>query len=145
MRSRWFPALAMLLLPALPCLGQQPDPPRYAGPTPAGFLLPNGWTLSPAGEQLVLSDLPLNIVPLTAGGETSSPGRRALVATSGYNAHELVLVDFAARQVLDKQTVPQSWFGLAADARSGRVWWSGGGSGLIHAFRIEGDRLVPGK
>ncbi|HEX3657489.1 MAG TPA: alkaline phosphatase family protein [Pirellulales bacterium] len=145
MRLNWFSILGLLLVPVLPCLAQQPEPPRYAGATPSGFLLPNGWTLSPAGEQLVLSDLPLNILPLTTSGEASPLGGRALVATSGYNAHELVLVDFAAHKVLDRQTVPQSWFGLAADAKSGRVWWSGGGSGLIHVFRIEGDRLVAGQ
>ena len=49
-------------------------------------MLPNGWTVSPAGEQVVLKDLPLNIVPL-------ADNRQALVATSGYNAHELTLVD----------------------------------------------------
>ena len=38
------------------------------------------------GEQVILKDLRLNILALT-------DSRRALVATSGYNAHELALVD----------------------------------------------------
>ncbi len=55
---------------------------RIAGRTDDGFLLPNGWTLSPAGEQVTLTDMPLGIVPL-------ADNRRALVASSGYNQHEL--------------------------------------------------------
>jgi hypothetical protein len=54
------------------------EKPWYAGPTENGFLLPNGWTLSPAGKQVPLGDLPLNIIPL-------ADGRHALVATDGFN------------------------------------------------------------
>ena len=59
------------------------DATRYAGPTDNGFLLPNGWTLKPAGEHIPLPDLPLNIIAL-------ADNRHALTSTAGYNAHELV-------------------------------------------------------
>jgi YVTN family beta-propeller protein len=107
---------------------------RTAGPTDDGFLLPNGWTVSPAGDQVALTDLPLNIVPLDS--------RLALVATSGYNDHELSLVDLEARKVIDAETVRQSWYGLAVDRRGGRVWWSGGGGDRLHAFRLDGRSLT---
>ena len=129
-------AVALAATLTLPILGQQPEgeKPRFAGPTDRGFLLPNGWTVSPAGDQVALADLPLNILPL-AGGQ------RALVATSGYNAHELSLVDLDKKAVVAKAAVRQSWFGLAHDAKSGRVWWSGGGTGFIHAFTLEDDMI----
>ena len=88
-----------------------PEAPRYAGPTDKGFLLPNGWTLKPAGQHILLADLPLNIVPL-------ADNRHVLVATSGYNAHELSLVDLEQKKVVDHQAVRQSWFGLARNTRS---------------------------
>src|SRR3954452_8373479 len=94
---------------ALSLIVNAQDVPRFAGPTERGFLLPNGWTISPAGDQIGLTDLPLNILPLDGG-------RLALVATSGYNAHELSLVDLVERKVIDKETVRQSWYGLAHDA-----------------------------
>jgi YVTN family beta-propeller protein len=132
-------ALAVVLAAtlALPLLGQQSDgeKPRYAGPTDRGFLLPNGWTLTPAGDQVTLTDLPLNIIPL-------ADGKRALVATSGYNAHELSLVDLDSKGVITKATVRESWFGLAHEPKSGRVWWSGGGMGIIHAFELKGNELT---
>jgi YVTN family beta-propeller protein len=119
---------------ALPMLLLAQDKPQFAGPTDRGFLLPNGWTISPAGTQIELTDLPLNILPL-------ADGRHALVATSGYNAHELSLVDLADARVLDRETVHQSWYGLARDARQETLWWSGGGGNRIHRFALKGRDL----
>ncbi len=110
-------------------------PTRYAGPSERGFLLPNGWTLSPAGEQVALTDLPLNSIPL-------ADSRHALVATSGFNTHTLSLVDMNGKSVVAEASVRQSWFGLAVDEKSGTVWWSGGGSDRIHAFELKGRSLA---
>jgi YVTN family beta-propeller protein len=111
------------------------ETPRYAGPTDKGFLLPNGWTLKPAGEPIPLADLPLNIIPL-------ADNRHVLAATSGYNAHELSVIDLREKKVVDKQTVRQSWFGLAVTADADRVWWSGGGGNILHEFRLADRRLT---
>ncbi|MHB8736890.1 MAG: hypothetical protein ACYC6M_16425, partial [Terriglobales bacterium] len=94
---------------------------RYAGPDKDAFLLPNGWRLTPAGKHVPLSDLPLNIL-------VSADGRYALVATSGYNAHELTAVELATQRKMAVQSTKQSWFGLALDDSTGEVWWSGGGA-----------------
>lgn len=135
MRRRITTLAAMTLaVAAMPLLAQ--DGPRYAGATEKGFLLPNGWTITPAGEQVELTDLPLNIVP-------TPDGKHALAATGGYNAHELSLVDLADGKVVDREEVREGWFGLAFDAESGAVWWSGGGSDSIHRFALKGQRLDP--
>ena len=111
------------------------EPPRYAGPTEQGFLLPNGWTLKPAGRPVPLTDLPLNIIAL-------ADNRHALAATAGYNAHELSLIDLQEAKIVDRQAVSQSWFGLAASAEGDRIWWSGGGANVLHAFRLSDRRLA---
>jgi YVTN family beta-propeller protein len=112
------------------------EPPKRAGATDRGFLLPNGWTITPAGAQVPLTDLPLNIL-------TIRDGRYALVATNGFNDHELSLIDLSTRRVVSKSTVRQSWFGLAFDSASDRIWWAGGGSGALHRFLLRGDELAP--
>ncbi|HEX4130167.1 MAG TPA: alkaline phosphatase family protein [Pirellulales bacterium] len=124
---------AALILGALlvPTANHADEPPRYAGPTSDGFLLPNGWTISPVGRQVPLADLPLNIVPLDKN--------RALVATSGYNAHELTLVDLETGKKLATEGVRESWFGLAFDEPSGRLWWSGGGGNVLHTYRLRNE------
>jgi hypothetical protein len=65
---------------------------KFPGQKPEGFLLPNGWMITPAGEHVPLNDLSLNIAPL-------SDGKRALVATSGFNAHELTLVNLESKEI----------------------------------------------
>jgi YVTN family beta-propeller protein len=113
---------------------QAQQAPQHAGPTDRGFLLPNGWTLTPAGQQVPLSDLPLNLIPL-------SDNQHILAATSGYNAHELTLIDLADKTVVARQRVGQSWFGLAVSPDGGQIWWSGGGGDVLHTFRLENRRL----
>jgi YVTN family beta-propeller protein len=132
-------ATLVFVLPVL-LLGQdnprEVAKPRYAGPTEKGFLLPNGWTVTPAGAQVKLTDLPLNIIPL-------ADGRHVLTATSGYNAHELSLIDLEAKKAVAVATVRQSWYGLAVDPQEERVWWSGGGGDRLHLFQLKlSDRTL---
>jgi YVTN family beta-propeller protein len=111
------------------------DEAQFPGQKQDGFLLPNGWKITPAGEQVLLRDLPLNIVPL-------SDNRQALVATSGYNAHELTLVDLESKAITQTETVRQSWFGLALSPKEDKLWWSGGGGARLHVFHLSGGKLA---
>jgi YVTN family beta-propeller protein len=120
-------------LAALPCGAE--DKHVFPGPTANGFLLPNGWTVSPAGEQIPLTDLPLNIVPL-------GDNRRVLVGTGGYNRHELSLIDLKERKAVHSLPVKQGWFGMALDPAANKVWWSGGGLGSLHTFALKEGSLV---
>jgi YVTN family beta-propeller protein len=115
--------------------GDDNSAPRYVGPTEKGFLLPNGWTLTPAGKHVPLTDLPLNIIPL-------GDGKHALAASSGYNAHQLALIDLTALRVVERKTVKQSWFGLALAPAEGCIWWSGGGAGMLHCFTLADGKLT---
>ena len=126
-------ALLIASLTSLAALRAQ-EAPRFAGTTKTGFLLPNGWVVSPVGDQVPVADLPLNILPLP-------DSRHVLVATSGYNAHELSLIDLEKKAVVDRQAVRESWFGLAASPRFDRIWWSGGGGNNVHEFELDGPRL----
>jgi YVTN family beta-propeller protein len=121
-----------VLIPAGHLGGQ--DNPVFPGPTGKGFLLPNGWTITPAGKHVSLTDLPLNILPLPGG-------KHALVATSGFNKHQLSLIDLTTQAIVDQQTVRQSWFGLALSAKADTVWWSGGGYGQLHTFSLNDGKL----
>jgi YVTN family beta-propeller protein len=114
------------------------SPPQYAGMTPAGFLLPNGWTITPAGKQVPLTDLPLNIIPL-------ADNRHALVATSGYNTHELTLIELATQTKVTTISRPQSWFGLVANSKQDQLFWSGGGDGTVQKYTLQNHTLAADK
>jgi YVTN family beta-propeller protein len=111
------------------------EKPTRPGLSEGGFLLPNGWTISPVGRQVTLTDLPLNILPL-------ADSRYALVATSGYNKHELSFVDLESGLVISAEPVVQSWFGLALSQDQHKVWWSGGGSGGLHTFDLKDGKFA---
>jgi YVTN family beta-propeller protein len=132
---------AALLLVSMLWGDSRPDNPKQTprkqddGP----YLLPNGWSLSPAGKHVPLKDLlPLNVVPVPGG-------QYVLVATSGYHQHELLLIDLRDRTVADRQTMHDSWFGLALAPQADRVWWSGGGSGRLNTFDLKYGKLRPGR
>jgi YVTN family beta-propeller protein len=110
-------------------------PPQTAGPSEKGFVLPNGWVLTPEGRHVELTDLPLNIVPL-------SDNRRVLVGTDGYNRHQLSLIDLNQEKELAREAVGESWFGLVASAKQDRVWWAGGGSNRIFHYAIGDTSLT---
>lgn len=134
MRRRFEGALVLgLLVSAGGAWGEEPDaaPPQYAGPTKEGFLLPNGWHLTPAGEQVTVPDLVLNIRPL-------SDGRHVLVTSNGFKMHQLSVIDLEAKEVVDKVSTYQSWFGLALSEDEKSIWWSGGGSASVLACKLNG-------
>src|ERR1700684_2939144 len=62
--------------------------PADTKPADDAILLPNGWKLTLAGRQVIITDLPLNIL-------AAPDGRYAFVATSGYNSHDLTAVELA--------------------------------------------------
>src|SRR5262249_37269595 len=109
--------------------------PQTAGPSDKGFVLPNGWVLTPVGKHVELTDLPLNIVPL-------SDNRRVLVGTDGYNRHLLSLIDLKEEKELAKESVGESWFGLVKSAKEDTAWWAGGGSNRIFQFTVGADSLT---
>lgn len=110
--------------------------PQFAGPAADGFVLPNGWRLTPAGEHVLLSDLPLNI-------RVSADNKYAFVTTSGYNSHQLTAVDLGSREKIAVETAKQSWFGLAVEPERQRFWWSGGGEAVLHRFAWSGRSFEP--
>ena len=68
-------------------------------------LLPNGWTLSPAGRSLPLGDLPLNMT-------VSASGKYIAVTNNGQSIQSIQLIDARHEKILDNIVVAKSWLGL---------------------------------
>src|SRR5579862_4065640 len=68
----------------------------WPGRKPDGsVLLPNQWSLHPAGRQVDLADFPVNIA-------VHPSGRFAAVLHSGYSDHQILIVDIPAAQVVSR-------------------------------------------
>ena len=101
-----------------------------AGPG-AGVLLPNGWSLTPAGHSLPLGDLPLNIVV--------SPSRRYVAVTNnGQSTQTLQLIDVVNEKIIDSVVIPKSWLGLKFSADGRFLYASGGNDNWILKYAVGG-------
>ncbi|MBI2435420.1 MAG: beta-propeller fold lactonase family protein [Candidatus Hydrogenedentes bacterium] len=113
---------------------------QQTGPIPEGYLLPNGWRITPVGNVVKTHDLLLNIV--------NAPDGAALVALhGGYNPHGLVVLDPETDEAVQRIALPSAWFGLAWSTDGTRLYVSGGNNkeegvrAPLYVFSYEKGRL----
>jgi DNA-binding beta-propeller fold protein YncE len=131
--------VALAFLACLPfALSQQ------IGPNASGYLLPNGWTISPLGKSVPTGDLIMNM--------TRTPDGKAIVALhSGFIQPGLLVLDAKTGAVLQRIPVATTWLGLAWNPAGDILYVSGGGCcrtpdrGIspapIYAFRYQAGKL----
>jgi YVTN family beta-propeller protein len=100
---------------------------KVPGKTASGTLLPNGWTLTPEGAQVPVSDLPLNMV-------LSNDGRYLLVTTNGNGDQTIDVIDLQIGQSVQTVSVKKSWLGLAFAPDGKRFFVSGGDDNEVMVF-----------
>ena len=92
------------------------------------IVLPSGWRIAPAGKQIPVGTLPLNILRLSDG--------HLLVTVDGHAANGLWTLDPLAARVVDSLTFRSAWLGLAkrggAGGRADTVWASGGSTNRVY-------------
>ncbi|HEY1172559.1 MAG TPA: alkaline phosphatase family protein [Verrucomicrobiae bacterium] len=93
-------------------------------------LLPNMWSLRPAGKQVDLGDFPVNIAMHPAG-------RYAAILHSGHGAHEVVVVEIASAKIVHRAKVEESFYGLEFTRTGDRLYASGAGNEVVHSFSFE--------
>src|SRR6266496_3450181 len=115
---------------------KNPSVRRRAGLKPDSNLLFSGWGVTPAGEQVPVSDMALKFV--------ISPDKKMFLAASGgFNDTGLTLFDIAGKRVGQFLPLPEVWNGLAFSKDSGRIFVSGGDSGVIHVFTYADGQATP--
>lgn len=108
---------------------------QLPGKTAKGTLLPNGWTLTPEGQQIPTSDLPLNMV-------LSSDGRFLLVTTNGNGDQTIEVIDLGANQSVQRISVKKSWLGLAFAPDGRRFFVSGGDDNEVMIFDFAAGKAT---
>jgi DNA-binding beta-propeller fold protein YncE len=108
------------------------DPPREAptwpGLTRSGsVLLPNGWSLKPAGKQSALGDMPVILAENPA-----SPVLAVLHA--GYGDHEVWTLDAVTGKTIAKTEIPATFSGLCWSPDGTKLYVGGGFDDLIYGF-----------
>lgn len=96
---------------------------------PSRVLLPNGWSLSPAGRSIQLGDLPLNI--------QISPSKKLMAVTNnGLGKQSIQLIDPITEKTLHDQPIAKAWYGLKFSADEKKVYASGGNDNIILIYPI---------
>jgi YVTN family beta-propeller protein len=107
--------------------------PKEVMPQFKKILLPNGWSLTPAGRSLPLGDLPLNIA-------SSPSGRYLAVTNNGQSTQTLQLIDALQEKVLDSVIIPKSWLGLKFSGDGKFLYASGGNDNMILKYAVDATR-----
>jgi YVTN family beta-propeller protein len=107
----------------------------WPGMTRTGtIVLPNGWSLKPAGRQFRLGDLPVQIAV-----HPTEPVLAILHA--GYGEHEVVTVHEATGKIIGRVSLPASFSGLTWSADGKRLFAGGGFDDQIYRFECADGLL----
>lgn len=141
--DRLFPLLILIAilfsLPFWSTGAQSPATRRLPGKKATGTLLPNGWTLTPEGTQIPISDLPLNMI-------LSKDGRYVVVTTNGNSDHNIEVIDRITGEKTQTITLKKAWLGIEFAPDGRRLFVSGGDDNelLVYDF-ANGKATASGK
>jgi len=97
-------------------------------------LLPNGWSLTPAGKMIKLGDLPLNMA-------VSNDGRYIAVTNNGVSKQTIQLIDSKSFSVLCTTEIAKSWLGLKFSADGRYLYASGGNDNQVIKYAVKNGKL----
>lgn len=98
-------------------------------------LLPNGWSLTPVGNQIQLGDLPLNMAV--------SPNKKHIAITNnGQSTQSLQIFNTETNRIDFEIPIDKSWYGLTYSGDGEFLYASGGHDNLINRYSVsEGYKL----
>jgi YVTN family beta-propeller protein len=98
-------------------------------------MLPNGWSITPVGQQVALGDLPLNLV-------VSNNKKLMAVTNNGVSNHSIELIDVASGKKLDSILIAKAWYGLAFGDDDQFLYASGGHDNLVNKYAVANNKLA---
>ncbi len=116
----------------------QPAPAKIDLPgqrSDGSVLLPNQWSLRPAGRQVDLGDFPVNIA-------VHPQGRFAAVLHCGHGEHEIIVVDLKTATVVSRTPVHEAFYGLEFAYSGARLYCSGASDEVVHVFDFKDGNLT---
>ena len=99
------------------------------------YTLPNGWSLTPVGNQVPVGDLPLNAV-------VSKDNQFAVITNNGQSKHSLMILDLEQETITDELEIPKAWLGLALTDDGKTLYASGGNDNMVRIYQIENKQLI---
>jgi DNA-binding beta-propeller fold protein YncE len=126
--------MVVALAVAAGALAQEISIPQRPGATEDQTLLPNGWSIAPAGKHVAVGDLPLAMVE-------SADGRYVIVANNGYQKPTLTVVDLRRLSVTQRVPLDSAWLGLAWHPDGKRLYCSGSATNAVYELAWKDGSL----
>jgi len=122
-----FGACVIAMVGALAQAGAVPS--AWPGRQPGGAtLLPNGWRIAPAGKNVMMGDLPLNMV-------LSPDGRFIVITNNGWTKPTLDVFDTKNEAIVGRRMpLDNAWLGLAWSSDGKRLYAAGAAENSIYEF-----------
>lgn len=99
-------------------------------------LLPSGWRITPAGRNVAVGDLPLNIVE-------SPDGKYLVVTNNGLAKPSLSVVDVTSWAVTSTTPLANAWLGLVFSPDGRRLYSAAAAQNAIQEFSFVSGVLTP--
>ena len=96
--------------------------------------LPNGWSLTPVGKNILVGDLPLNLI-------VSNNKKWLAITNNGQSTQTIDLIDRKTGKWMDSITIDKSWYGLAFSKDDQFLYASGGHDNKVNKYRIINNKL----
>ena len=96
--------------------------------------LPNGWSLTPAGQSLPLGDFPMNMA-------VSHDQSLLAITNNGQSTQQIFLFDVANKQLLDSIEIAKAWLGIHFSTDDQSVYVSGGNDNVVKQYAIQNNQL----
>ncbi len=136
------PTFLLPLLAVLPLIHAAEPVPEVPGVRADGsVLLPNQWSLRPAGKQIRAGDFPVNIA-------VHPSGQWMAVLHAGYGPHEVAVLDCKTGDIVSRVGIEEAFYGLTFADGGRRLYASGSGAEVLHSFSfadgyLADHRLIP--
>jgi len=111
-------------------VNQQTLPGKYKNYT----LLPNGWKLTPVGDQVGIGDLPLNII-------VTKDEKYAITSNSGYSENSLSVVSLEKLKEVQRIKINKTWRGLAFNSDDSKLYVSGANDESVKIYKFSDGNL----
>lgn len=96
--------------------------------------LPNGWSLTPAGQSFPLGDFPMNMA-------VSHDQRRLAITNNGQSTQQVFLFDVVNNRLLDSIEITTAWLGIHFSADDQSIYVSGGNDNMVKQYAIQNNQL----
>ena len=133
-----FILFALSLIIFIGCSKQNENNPAEKITVPGKFenytLLPNGWKLTPTGEQIGIGELPLNLI-------ITKDEKYALTSNSGTKINSISVIDLKNKKEVQRININKTWRGIVFNDDDSKLYISGANNNLIYIYNFSSGTL----